>query len=72
MVELAGKPVHELLDILAGRSGVEVTPQLRHEFFTVKSRFYLDHAREVGRGAGAGPCTVSLGGWAPPDELTGV
>lgn len=47
MVELAGKPVHELLDILAGRSGVEVTPELRHEFFTVKSRFYLDHAREV-------------------------
>lgn len=70
MVELAGKPVHELLDILAGRSGVEVTPELRHEFFTVKSRFYLDHAREVGRGTGAGPCRVSLSVWLPSAELT--
>ncbi|KXZ50842.1 hypothetical protein GPECTOR_15g528 [Gonium pectorale] len=47
MVELAGKPVNELLDILAERSGVAVTPELRHNFFTTKSQFYLDHAREV-------------------------
>ncbi|PNH03751.1 Fructose-1-phosphate phosphatase YqaB [Tetrabaena socialis] len=47
MVELAGKPVHELLDIFAARSGVEVTPELRHNFFTTKSQYYLDHAREV-------------------------
>ncbi|GIL69268.1 hypothetical protein Vretimale_12610 [Volvox reticuliferus] len=47
MVELAGKPVNELLDILAERSGVTVTPELRHEFFTTKSKYYLEHAREV-------------------------
>lgn len=29
MVELAGKPVHELLDIFAARSGVEVTPEVK-------------------------------------------
>ncbi|GLC46045.1 hypothetical protein PLESTB_001024300 [Pleodorina starrii] len=47
MVELAGKPVNELLDILADRSGVTVTAELRHEFFTTKSKYYLEHAREV-------------------------
>ncbi|KAG2499778.1 hypothetical protein HYH03_002075 [Edaphochlamys debaryana] len=47
MVELAGKPVHELLDIFAARSGVTVTPELRHDFFHTKSRYYLEHAREV-------------------------
>ncbi|KAG2440559.1 hypothetical protein HYH02_010143 [Chlamydomonas schloesseri] len=47
MVELAGKPVHELLDIFAARSGVEVTPELRQDFFNTKSKYYLDHAREV-------------------------
>ncbi|GFR46098.1 hypothetical protein Agub_g7578 [Astrephomene gubernaculifera] len=73
MVELAGKPVNELLDILAERSGVTVTPELRHDFFHTKSKYYLEHAREVKvissvvdivrAGAGRGlPMAVASGG----------
>lgn len=47
MVDLAGKPINELLTIFSERSGVQLTTDQREAFFQMKSQYYLDHEAEV-------------------------
>ncbi|KAJ9531123.1 hypothetical protein QJQ45_000850 [Haematococcus lacustris] len=48
MVELAGKPVHELLDVVAEQSGKASHQVDRLAFFDTKGRFYVDNHSPVG------------------------
>mmetsp|Transcript_33793 Transcript_33793/g.61017 ORF Transcript_33793/g.61017 Transcript_33793/m.61017 type:complete len:210 (-) Transcript_33793:555-1184(-) len=47
MVELAGMPIHELIEVFAKESNVELTEDLRQNFFAAKSKYYLEHDDEV-------------------------
>ncbi|KAL6764533.1 HAD-like domain-containing protein [Haematococcus lacustris] len=73
MVELAGKPVHELLDVVAEQSGKASHQVDRLAFFDTKGRFYVDNHSPaqvieatldiVRAGAAAGlPMAVASGG----------
>ncbi|GFH13526.1 uncharacterized protein HaLaN_09426 [Haematococcus lacustris] len=67
MVELAGKPVHELLDVVAEQSGKASHQVDRLAFFDTKGRFYaqvIEATLDIVRaGAAAGlPMAVASGG----------